>query len=244
MSSGRAIKSKIKLTTKTKTLLVTVGSTLFPSLTDAILSAPIPEIIASSGITKLVVQYGRADLPSRDDIAWKQLGITLDGTGQGTGSFSRLQDAGDGEGLKAGAVGGDGGGGGDGGSYARAQAEVEVQVFRFTDDFEGLVKSSDYVISHAGSGSILTTLRTKNHRDQAIPLMIVPNESLMDNHQAELADKMGVEGYLFVSRVEELSKSLPAFLDDESPERRSIKPFPGLNKTAFKDIVDETMGYI
>ena len=85
---------------------------------------------------------------------------------------------------------------------------------RFTDDFEGLVRSVDAVISHAGmcltrkmvstrwtdwgpgSGSILTILRTPK------PLLVVPNTSLMDNHQAELADALGKDGYLAVSTVE------------------------------------------
>ncbi len=47
-----------------------------------------------------------------------------------------------------------------------------------------------------GSGSILTVLRAPR------PLLVVPNTSLMDNHQAELADALGREGYLNVSTVE------------------------------------------
>ncbi|WVF71856.1 hypothetical protein IAT40_006666 [Kwoniella sp. CBS 6097] len=217
-----------RLKTKTETLLVTVGSTLFPSLTDIILSPPILEIIASSGISKLIVQYGRATLAPR---SLKELGIIVDATGKGAGSlFGSGSENGKGGGEKRGVV-------------------LRIEVLRFTDDFEGLVRSSDYVISHAGSGSILTTLRTTNIKSQRpIPMMVVPNESLMDNHQAELADKMGKgmgqEGYLFVSRVEELVKTLPVFLDDTSPQRRSVKPFPQLNQTAFRDILDETMGYI
>jgi beta-1,4-N-acetylglucosaminyltransferase len=44
------------------TLLVTVGSTLFPRLTDAILSTPILEIL-SERISVLRVQLGRATIP-------------------------------------------------------------------------------------------------------------------------------------------------------------------------------------
>jgi beta-1,4-N-acetylglucosaminyltransferase len=97
-------------------------------------------------------------------------------------------------------------------------------VFRFTSDFEGMVGHSHVVVGHAGkslcnsgwsmeamvmegrekglidvgSGSILTVLR---HRPM-IPLIVVPNTSLMDNHQAELADALVDEGYLSVSTVE------------------------------------------
>ncbi|OCF40641.1 hypothetical protein I317_05573 [Kwoniella heveanensis CBS 569] len=176
-----------KTDASSKTLLVTVGSTLFPSLTDIILSAPILEVIASSGTTKLAVQYGRADLPSAS--RFREGGgfeVDLDLTGKGASTFVTM--------------------GGPSESFNeddRRRRELKVEVFRFTDDFEGLIRSSDYVISHAGSGSILTTLRTVNRTTgNPIPLLVVPNESLMDNHQAELADKMGEEGYLFVSRVE------------------------------------------
>jgi beta-1,4-N-acetylglucosaminyltransferase len=44
-------------------LLVTVGSTLFPKLTDAVLSAPILELLADR-ISTLRVQLGRAEFPT------------------------------------------------------------------------------------------------------------------------------------------------------------------------------------
>jgi beta-1,4-N-acetylglucosaminyltransferase len=37
---------------------------------------------------------------------------------------------------------------------------------------------------------------------QPKPLLVVPNSSLMDNHQAELADAMEQGGYLTTSTVE------------------------------------------
>jgi beta-1,4-N-acetylglucosaminyltransferase len=49
-----------------------------------------------------------------------------------------------------------------------------------------------------GAGSILTVLRS----DPPKPLLVIPNTELMDNHQAELADALGREGYLLVSTPE------------------------------------------
>lgn len=57
-------------------------------------------------------------------------------------------------------------------------------------------KSKGLVVSHAGSGSILEALRYQ------VPLIVVPNTSLLDNHQEELADAMQRSGYLLKGNVE------------------------------------------
>ena len=49
-------------TPRLRTLLVTVGSTLFPALTAAILSPLTLDHLSSLGVTRLIVQYGREDL--------------------------------------------------------------------------------------------------------------------------------------------------------------------------------------
>jgi beta-1,4-N-acetylglucosaminyltransferase len=90
-------------------LLVTVGSTLFPRLTDAILSAPILEVLAGR-ISTLKVQLGSAPPPSH-------LQTTLDDFDSSKGSYQG----------------------------------VRVEIMDYTTNFEGLVKSSDMVISHAGT---------------------------------------------------------------------------------------------
>jgi UDP-N-acetylglucosamine:LPS N-acetylglucosamine transferase len=92
-------------------LLVTVGSTLFPKLTDAILSASVLEILAGR-ISTLTVQLGSA-LPPSD------LRTTLDDFDSSKGLYQG----------------------------------VRVEIMDYTTDFEGLVKSSDMVISHAGTNS-------------------------------------------------------------------------------------------
>ena len=89
-------------------LLVTVGSTLFPKLTDAILSGPILEKLAGR-ISTLRVQLGSATPPS-------ELRTILDDFDGSKGSYRGMR----------------------------------VEIMDYTTDFEGLVKSSDMVISHAG----------------------------------------------------------------------------------------------
>lgn len=89
-------------------LLVTVGSTLFPKLTDLILSDPLLDILAGR-ISSLKVQLGRATIPPH-------LASTLDKFDGSRGIYK----------------------------------EMKVEIMDYTTDFEGLVNSSDMVISHAG----------------------------------------------------------------------------------------------
>jgi beta-1,4-N-acetylglucosaminyltransferase len=57
-------------------------------------------------------------------------------------------------------------------------------------EFQLVQKSKGLVISHAGSGTILEALRYQ------VPLIVVPNTALLDNHQEELAVAMERSNYL------------------------------------------------
>lgn len=52
------------------------------------------------------------------------------------------------------------------------------------------------VVSHAGSGTILDALRID------VPLVVVPNSELLDNHQVELADALAEQEYVVHGRLE------------------------------------------
>ncbi|RAL08111.1 N-acetylglucosaminyldiphosphodolichol N-acetylglucosaminyltransferase catalytic subunit ALG13 [Aspergillus homomorphus CBS 101889] len=58
------------------------------------------------------------------------------------------------------------------------------------------------IISHAGSGSIMDALRL------GVPLVVVPNPTLKDNHQQELADILQEQGYLIAGQYWDLTTSL------------------------------------
>lgn len=47
-----------------------------------------------------------------------------------------------------------------------------------------------------GSGSILDALRI------AVPIIVVPNPDLLDNHQVELAEELARQGYVVHGRLE------------------------------------------
>jgi beta-1,4-N-acetylglucosaminyltransferase len=90
---------------------------------------------------------------------------------------------------------------------------VDVKIWRFKPSLDEEYDAADLVIGHAGlphpsflavrnnlvhdpgSGTILDVLR------RGKPLIIVPNPTLLDNHQEDMAHAMGAMGYAKVSTV-------------------------------------------
>ncbi|KAI5462524.1 hypothetical protein BGZ63DRAFT_216383 [Mariannaea sp. PMI_226] len=60
------------------------------------------------------------------------------------------------------------------------------------------------VISHAGTGTILDAWKL------GLPLIVVPNARLLDNHQTEMADHLAKEGYAIKSssRTDDLQEAI------------------------------------
>jgi len=53
-----------------------------------------------------------------------------------------------------------------------------------------------HFISNLGSGTILDALRI------GVPIIVVPNPELLDNHQVELAEALESQGYVVHGRLE------------------------------------------
>ncbi|KAM9903482.1 hypothetical protein OXX69_007917 [Metschnikowia pulcherrima] len=80
-------------------------------------------------------------------------------------------------------------------------SKFTLRVFGFANNINTYISQADLVVSHAGTGSVLDTLRSKK------PLIVVTNDSLMDNHQAEIAARFEAENYLVKNVIaEELEK--------------------------------------
>ncbi|KAI9893917.1 MAG: N-acetylglucosaminyldiphosphodolichol N-acetylglucosaminyltransferase catalytic subunit alg13 [Vezdaea aestivalis] len=76
------------------------------------------------------------------------------------------------------------------------------------------------VISHAGSGSILAALRI------SVPLIVVPNTSLLDNHQVDLAEELSKQGYLIHGKLD----NLVGAIDAVEASRNSHEIWPPVNR--------------
>ena len=84
------------------------------------------------------------------------------------------------------------------------------------------------VISHAGAGTCLETLEAKR------PLIVVVNETLMNNHQTELAEKLANDGHCtYCKSPRELAQVIATF------EPKNIRMFPPGKKESFASCVDE-----
>ncbi|KAK3350160.1 hypothetical protein B0T25DRAFT_261097 [Lasiosphaeria hispida] len=89
--------------------------------------------------------------------------------------------------------------------------DVEIDCFAFTKNlteymvhcrFLPGVRDNGCVISHAGSGTVLEALKVQ------APLVVVPNPTLMDNHQAELAEECEKQKWATYGKLGNLAKAV------------------------------------
>ncbi|KAK3054726.1 N-acetylglucosaminyldiphosphodolichol N-acetylglucosaminyltransferase catalytic subunit alg13 [Extremus antarcticus] len=136
-----------------------------------------------------------------------------------------------------------------------ADRPTTLQISGFTIDPAGLkshllktkghsnpLASPGVVISHAGSGTILDCLRI------SVPLIVVPNSSLLDNHQVELAEALAEQEYVVHGRLEDLAGALAQV--EEVRARIEGKQWPPVNSgvhrqaKGLKGVLDEEMGWL
>ncbi|KAI0780861.1 glycosyl transferase [Trametes elegans] len=116
--------------------------------------------------------------------------------------------------------------------WHRADHDLEVNVWRFKPSLKEDYERADLIISHAGSGTIIDVLRLGK------PLIVVPNPTLLDNHQEELSDALAGLGHLRSSTVAELPKAI------EKLDTTQLVPFPQFDGSRFRELLDEEMGFV
>jgi beta-1,4-N-acetylglucosaminyltransferase len=86
---------------------------------------------------------------------------------------------------------------------------VEIIAYRYKNSIREDMESADLVISHSGAGSVLESLEANKK------LIVVVNETLMDNHQLELAEKMYEENYLLYTNCQGLPDKIDLINNSE-----------------------------
>jgi beta-1,4-N-acetylglucosaminyltransferase len=86
-------------------------------------------------------------------------------------------------------------------------------------------------------------------------MIVVPNASLLDNHQEDLAKGLSALGHLRSSSVRYVAASTLhpvryTSRDSDLPDTiidmdvSTLMPFPAFDGTRFQNLLDETMGYV
>jgi beta-1,4-N-acetylglucosaminyltransferase len=86
---------------------------------------------------------------------------------------------------------------------------VRIESYEYKDSIADDIQQADFVISHAGAGTILQTLEKRK------PLLVVVNEHLMNNHQTEIADQMETDGYLYHCTCSTLEQGVRRLLEHQ-----------------------------
>ena len=111
---------------------------------------------------------------------------------------------------------------------------LKVEVYELLSNFEEIINNSYYIISHAGAGIILESLKNKKK------IFVVVNDLLMDNHQTELASALEKDNYIYfikypeniVSEVIETIKNI---------DNRNWNEYPNLDCEIVPNIIYEML---
>mmetsp|Transcript_6045 Transcript_6045/g.18239 ORF Transcript_6045/g.18239 Transcript_6045/m.18239 type:complete len:164 (-) Transcript_6045:932-1423(-) len=106
---------------------------------------------------------------------------------------------------------------------------VTLAAYNFKPSLDEDMEQADLVISHAGAGSIMEALRRRKK------LIVVVNERLMHNHQAELANEMDARGHSFAATVSTLADVLA------SADFSSRVELPAADRTVVPRILREEL---
>lgn len=162
----------------------------------------------------------------------------------------------------------------------KTSSGIQLTLMDFVPDLSPHLAKADIVIAHAGAGTLLETLRfrrpkrsdatedgeeSKGSSRSGPPLLIiVPNTTLMGNHQDELADAMVQGRWAWKAALESESTKSTALetvlkevvdvwkynqeaAEISSAEKGNVtlpRPFPAARPNRFRSLVDEEMGFL
>ena len=219
-----------------KTAFVTVGTTRFDALVEAVDSPRFERALLSRGFGRLVVQAGAGGHAPEGLLLGlgakekrekkKKKGSSAAAAAVAAAGAAALTLAASKRTTRLAMIGTSAGG-------------LSVEFFDYAPSLKDYFSSADLVVTHAGAGSIFETLSLsggasssfsssasnvgggagKEKKESAasspppprpppIPLIAVPNGALMHNHQAELASELEARGLLFSATPETLSQVL------------------------------------
>jgi len=119
-----------------------------------------------------------------------------------------------------------------GGDTVRLERDgVRVELWKSKASLAADFRRADLIIGHAGAGTILEVLRL------GTPLIVVPNPTLLHNHQTELAAALAAPAHLKMTSVADLAATVAAF------DPTTLRKFPPFEGSRFRALLDAEMGF-
>lgn len=115
---------------------------------------------------------------------------------------------------------------------------IKCESYRFKPSLQDDVQAASLIISHAGAGSIMEALIAGKK------ILVVINDTLMHNHQWEVALALAHREYLrYAHSPSELLERDGQLIKDVSSTQYVPRPFPKGDMKAFPKLLDDLMGY-
>lgn len=169
-----------------KTILVTTGATVtFKSLLDYVVSEKFIGYLLEKQPVKLIVQYGNETDSNSNNVSKEYFNQGLMAMIESldlsvSNEFNDKSTT----------------------AFKSSKYQIELEVFGFSHNISSYIEESDLVISHAGTGSIIDVLQLKK------PLVVVVNDSLMHNHQLQVAQKLSDQNCLLMCEASQLNTNV------------------------------------
>ena len=117
--------------------------------------------------------------------------------------------------------------------YEKYTNKIDIQICTILNNFENIIKQSDLIISHAGAGILLESLKNKRN------VIVCVNDTLMDNHQIELAYSLDKENYVhYCKNLNEIINDVKLILES----KKKIKIYPEFNYDAIPNVIYSMLG--
>jgi beta-1,4-N-acetylglucosaminyltransferase len=96
---------------------------------------------------------------------------------------------------------------------------LKITAYDYKSSIRDDILNADFVISHGGAGTVLEVLRAQKK------LLVVINDQLMHNHQAELAEELSQREYALCCYTKTLLESLVTLFNFQGKKYPDPTPF-------------------
>ncbi|KAL9647786.1 hypothetical protein ABK040_001352 [Willaertia magna] len=141
------------------------------------------------------------------------------------------------------------------------QQHIQINYFRKKPSISEDMKQSNLIITAAGAGNLFEALSIQRQQQQQsntnnntnnihnnntninnnIKIIAVPNETLMGNHQLELAKALDENRNVYMLRIKDFEHVIINEKEELKRKLNELIPLEKANTNAFRKIVDEEM---